>query len=116
MSEQMLSELHLEKVLEYVESLLDGLSTRPRMFAPEMTSCEQLAVRALDIRALALGKQGFDWRRWCLENYPELPGPTRTAAQAMGNQHDGTAREAEFTKEIARMIASERDRQDREGT
>ena len=103
----------LQQVLEYVEDLLNGLCGRPQMFADEADS-ELLAVRALEIRALALGSTVFNWKRWCQRNYPEAPGPVRSAYGTFMMRSPGPQRVREFTREIARMIRAERGRQDRE--
>ena len=107
--------IRLKNVLEYADSLLDGLSKRPLMFAPDMMSCEQLTARILSVRALALGKVRFDWRDWCRKNYPWVTGPVRHITGAVHRGRD-SARSIDFAEEIARMIVEERERQDLDGT
>lgn len=103
----------LRSIRGYAEEILDELSRCSLMYAPDMASCEQMACRMLDIRALCLGVREFDWKSWCQSNYAEIPGPIRHMAGAIETRFVAERdRVKAFTNELARMIAFERAAQD----
>lgn len=117
------------RALASVEADLDFLPRRWMMCAVTPHDAERMAVVALEIRAVLLGKDIVDWRGWLAARYPEVPGAVRCVAVAVrmrleaeglwtppeGDDIPGYRRDpyhTAFGEELAAMVADFRARID----
>lgn len=71
--------LRSDATVKLIDELLDGLSSRPRMFVPgNLADAEILAVYLLDIRSMLLGKDAPDIKKYQKSEYPDIPGSIRS--------------------------------------
>jgi len=63
--------------VEHIDYNLNALTANPRGNAPSLAAAELIAVHLLAVRARILGKSEFDWRAWCAQRYPDVPGSVR---------------------------------------
>lgn len=96
--------LRIDAAIRFIDGLLEGLSTRPRMFVPgDLYSAEACAIHLLSVRAFLLGKDTPDIEKYRKTQYPDIPGSIRSIAYGSTNKFKDQENEA-FSAAMKKMI------------